>query len=77
MQKYQWAIRVTTEYWKDGSDWVPLVDIRECRDEAEARPRYDAIADMLANPRAVAAKTQRIVAVELIKRPVGEWETIA
>lgn len=74
MERYQWAVRVTTEYFESGSTWRPVVEERTCRHEAEARARREAISSYV---RSVVPKAQRIAAVELIRRPVGEWEAVA
>lgn len=76
MEQYQWAVRVTTEYFESGSTWRPVVEERTCRHEAEARARHEAISDFIGG-RSVVAKAQRITSVELIRRPVGEWEAVA
>lgn len=75
--RYEWAVRVTTEYWKDGTAWRPLVEVRQCRDEGEARARHEALTDYVAHAHPTAAKAQRITDVELIRRPVGEWGIVA
>lgn len=73
MEQHEWAVRVTTEYWKDGAAWTPVVEVRQCRDEAEARARYEALSDYVAHAHPIAPKSQRITLVEFLRRPVGEW----
>jgi len=76
--QYQWAVKITMEYL-DGTGAVEQthVEIREVRHEMEARARHDAIQDTLARTDRVTPKYQRLAASELLRRPVGEWETVA
>jgi hypothetical protein len=77
MQQYQWAIRVTMEDL-DGNGGVEksYSEERRCATEAEARARHEAIQDSLARVARKHAKYHRIAGSAVIRRPVGEWETV-
>lgn len=68
MQDYQWATKET--YACEGGDTT--VEIRPGDTEVMARARYEAIMDSMFRLGARSA----FVAVELVRRPVGEWEQV-
>lgn len=78
-QKYEWAVEVTTEYLDDeGAVEQAHVEVREATTEREARARHDAIRDTVANyARRGHPRHQRLTGSKLLRRPVGEWETVA
>lgn len=76
-QQYQWAVRVTTEFLDaDGSVAQTDIEVRYAVSEREAIARHEAIVDTIANPH-FRRNFRRIGAVELIRRPYGEWEVVA
>jgi hypothetical protein len=80
IMKYQWAIKVTTEYLNPGAGGVEstATEIRPAGTEQEARRRHEAILDTLTSLARGGQhpKYQRLGGSELIRRPLGEWETV-
>lgn len=80
MQQYLWAIRVTMEFLDgDGGVEDKEIKVRECSSEKEARARHQAIVDTVARTKESGnhPKYQRLGGSELLRRPVGDWETVA
>jgi len=77
MQKYQWAIKITLE-WMDGNGGVEdtTVETRECSSEKEAHTRHETLKAALADHDRRRPKYQRVGGSELLRRPVGDWETV-
>jgi hypothetical protein len=83
MEQYQWGIKVTMLYLDghggiDPDEQQPAPELRACSDERQARARYEAVADTIEGYKKgrKPPKYQRLGAVELIRRPVGSWETV-
>lgn len=81
MVQYQWGVKITLEYLNDdGTVAHTETQLRECLSENIAKARYEAAADTIAYREShpeYRPNYQRITAAELIRRPVGQWETAA
>jgi hypothetical protein len=79
--QYQWAIRVTTEYLdSNGKVFEAVTKIQEAHTEKEARARQDALIDTIASRKAGRTggpKCVQTAASELVRRPIGDWETVS
>lgn len=78
-QKYEWAVEVTIEYL-DGHGGLsdepqPPPEIRQTS-ELDARARHRVIQGSIARPERNHPKYQRVAGSRLLRRPVGEWETV-
>lgn len=80
METHQWAVQVTKEYLdSDGNVTHTSTEcwLGEAVDERQARTRYQAITDTMANYANHKPTGQRFASAVVVRRPVGEWEAIA
>lgn len=77
-QQYEWAVEVTTEYLdRDGAVEQAHVEARMVTTEEDARARHKAIQDTMARyGRTGHSRYQRLAGSKLLRRPVGDWETV-
>lgn len=75
MQQYQWAIRITTES-TDDLGTVSTVGVFPHPNEAAARTAQEAISDHIAD-RLARSSNRRVSQVELVRRPIGDWEVVS
>lgn len=78
-QQYRWGVRITLEYSDGNGRWKAFPpELREAPSEQAARIRHEAALDTIAAcARGGSPRYQRLAASELVRLPVGDWETVS
>lgn len=80
METCQWAVKVTTEHLDtEGAvtDTTSEIWLGVATSEEQAHARHAALVSMMASYVDHHPKRRRFTGAEIVRRPVGEWETVS